>query len=1419
MASLHYWAFLSYSSKDAAFVKKLHAKLETYRMPRDLVGRPGLDEPIPKKLFPVFRDRDELPLASDLGSTIQDALKASRYLIVVCSPNSARSQWVNEEIRYFKSIGRANRILAVIVAGEPHASQDPNSSLEECFPQALRFHVDADGTITDQPTEPIAGDLRPGKDGWDMAFLKCIAGITGCGLNALTAREKKRARRRKLLMAAAGLVMAAGLTSWWDYTRTKTYYYAEIAERFGVPEGHYALSADQVNHRGVSYKIESSRRKVRTITSVHSSGAPVDNGDFESAIQELKFGEDGNLQEIVYRNPSRRITARRIFSELKDNTRIIEFKSEHDDSPMALSAKDISMSSKASAASRTDVTAQRATYYDDGALKEIRFLSSWREPRADPDGVFGMRYEYSDSRLPSKITNLDAMGQAVKNRRGFALVRFRRTEMGTSQQVALFDEQEKPVMEPELYHCFRYEYDRYGNRIAKYFYDEAMQPTEAALGFHKMVITRSAVGDNEKTTYFDRSMQPVMSTDGYHEIQETYDAQGRTISERFFDTSLQPATDNKQVHEIRSTYDPMGNLIARDYFDVMRKPCRGGDYLVHSESFSCDENGLLLKISFYNEDLKPMVPPGHVAHRVEFQHDTAGRISAWMNFDVKGQPIPGSVDESVVRIRYDQRGNMIEYANFDASGKAFDVAGFQKITHEYNDRGLRVKTSYWAVDGKPANGLQGIHRTETIYDERGHKSGERYFTADEKPTMDVIGVHRYVYRKDARGNILEERFFDTSDQPMAAGNGVYLRRFAYNDAGQAIRTEYYDQDSKPMLSVHGFQSFTSSFDGRGNMLEIAYFGTQGEAVRHKTELAHGLVYAYDARNREVGISYLDEKRQPMMGSDGWHERRYEMDLRGNITATRYFGTDKKPMKGKNGAHLVRVRFDDKDRVIERRFFDVEEEPILNKDGWHRISILFRDASDRNHSFYVGSNGKEVQSSRDQLLEKLASRENFSLRQVSYFGVADEALVDSDGVHCFVYEVRNGNDIAGTYFDKNGSPYYIGNYCRWEKSYNGQNEMTEIRWYDEDGEPASNARGIFRQSKRVLPNTRITEYANFDGEGQPIKDADGVHRWQQTTDEKDRITELRYLDPNGHPAKEANGVHHVKNTYDERDNIVRKDFFHANGKPALIPAGHAGYIVEFDENNRETSHTWLGDDGKPVALHDLVARWTSHYDEKGNEMERRFYDAALQPVLGTGGHHIRRSRYDEAGNESERSFFGIADEPVVIDYGLHRWTARYNKRDQIIEKSFFDANLKPISHPEGNHRFVNTYDESGNRIRTEYFGIADEPVLWEKQYHRIERTYNDNGGETSVSYFGVKGEPVESDDGYHKMETTYDDLGRPSMIKVSDREDKQPKKLDFRIMKVSYYLVLPIVEKKTFYDSDDKLLYERKFDMRGNPIDE
>src|SRR5438270_7821306 len=93
-----YWAFISYSHQDEAWAQWLHRALETYQVPRRLVGRVSSVGKVPRRLFPVFRDRDELPGAADLGDTIQNALIHTRYLVVICSPRSAVSRWVNEEV-------------------------------------------------------------------------------------------------------------------------------------------------------------------------------------------------------------------------------------------------------------------------------------------------------------------------------------------------------------------------------------------------------------------------------------------------------------------------------------------------------------------------------------------------------------------------------------------------------------------------------------------------------------------------------------------------------------------------------------------------------------------------------------------------------------------------------------------------------------------------------------------------------------------------------------------------------------------------------------------------------------------------------------------------------------------------------------------------------------------------------------------------------------------------------------------------------------------------------------------------------------------------------------------------------------------------------------------------------------------------
>ena len=216
-SSPQYWAFISYSHRDSSWADWLHKGLERYRVPKPLIGTVTARGPLPKRLSPIFRDREELPSATDLGALLQAALANSASQIVICSPQAAQSKWVNEEILAFKRLGREDRIFCLIVGGEPNATDMPGRESEECFPQALRFRLGPGGELTDTRTEPIAADARPGKDGKRNALLKLLSGLLGVGFDVLRRREQQRRNRRLFAFscsAAAGMVFTTSLAAY-----------------------------------------------------------------------------------------------------------------------------------------------------------------------------------------------------------------------------------------------------------------------------------------------------------------------------------------------------------------------------------------------------------------------------------------------------------------------------------------------------------------------------------------------------------------------------------------------------------------------------------------------------------------------------------------------------------------------------------------------------------------------------------------------------------------------------------------------------------------------------------------------------------------------------------------------------------------------------------------------------------------------------------------------------------------------------------------------------------------------------------------------------------------------------------------------------------------------------------------------------
>lgn len=183
-----------------------------------------LGDAVPERLFPIFRDRDELSSSHDLNEVIREALTHSRSLIVVCSPRAASSLWVNKEIIEFKRLGRTASIRCLIVEGEPNASDKPEKypAGAECFPAAVRFELGEDGQLSTRRAEVVAADARETGDGKRNALLKLIAGALGVEYDALRRRddEYRRSQLKRTRFALAGvaglaaLAMAASIFAW-----------------------------------------------------------------------------------------------------------------------------------------------------------------------------------------------------------------------------------------------------------------------------------------------------------------------------------------------------------------------------------------------------------------------------------------------------------------------------------------------------------------------------------------------------------------------------------------------------------------------------------------------------------------------------------------------------------------------------------------------------------------------------------------------------------------------------------------------------------------------------------------------------------------------------------------------------------------------------------------------------------------------------------------------------------------------------------------------------------------------------------------------------------------------------------------------------------------------------------------------------
>ncbi|MCM1056561.1 MAG: TIR domain-containing protein [Firmicutes bacterium] len=284
-----YDAFISYrhTELDRFAAENLHRQMEAFRLPGNLLGKTGERTRVER----VFRDKDELPLTNDLEDPIMKALAESEYLIVICSPRLRESLWCRKEIETFIRIHGREKVLAVLIEGEPADS----------FPEELLYVEDTvtepDGSVTKvrRVVEPLAADIRGGSrremlKNLRTEKLRLLAPMFSLDYDDLRQRHRERRMKRilKCALAAAAVFLCFGAFSTAMALRIQSQnrQLQEQKERLEEQKGQLEEQAEQLQEQSDEIRLQNEALlKEQALNLAEESLRLLEEGDRTGAIE------------------------------------------------------------------------------------------------------------------------------------------------------------------------------------------------------------------------------------------------------------------------------------------------------------------------------------------------------------------------------------------------------------------------------------------------------------------------------------------------------------------------------------------------------------------------------------------------------------------------------------------------------------------------------------------------------------------------------------------------------------------------------------------------------------------------------------------------------------------------------------------------------------------------------------------------------------------------------------------------------------------------------------------------------------------------------------------------------------------------------------------------------------------------------
>ena len=1018
-----YYAFISYSTADEKWAKWLHKHLENYNLPSALRRT---NNSLPKYIRPVFWYKTDLS-GTELHSALERELTSSRHLVLICSPESAKSEWVNDEVKSFVESNRTDSIIPFIVSGQPDKPEDA----DYCYPPVLR----------DMPRTQMLRGIDVSKVGKQHALIDVVSTMFGLRFDALWQRHKRARIRKNVGFALLALLFVLAGIGIWDYNRSTYEYYADYVDVYGIPQGVCKLTNDQKNHRQHSFRFEYKRIpfgepnayswRLYSVSYVNS----VDRlQEYESviadrfALQKYYYNKKtGKLASVENYNQYEIFQCRYQYSK-RDGVDACIVDIEGGSKERTLGFSTISSTSRTAEDDKTSNITRFIFLRDSlGRITRKTFHSNNdyildRSITSDYDGVYGQSYKLDSIGRIIEIQFLNKEMNSFQTSGGFSRVLFEYDKFSNHKSCSYYNQESHLTQSPNGWAVFEDDADKYGNCI-----EERTYGTDLQLWKH----------------------------DGAEIRKWEYDQRGFQIKEAFYDAKGQPCMNDYQYSICKSLYDAWGQELEICFFDNQGMPVMANDeYSI--ERFTYDKNGNQTSFAAFNVEGKPcFVKDGY---------------SSW-------------------QMIYNASHYPIEEKYFGTDGKpCLRKEGYSKVVNTWNNQNQLLEERFFGVDGKPCLKEGGLSIVKYAYDERGNKCEESYYGTKGEPCVCWTEYHLKRTKWNDRGNVLEQTFYNTHGKPCKIGQLFYCRHYSYDTKGNMESVCYFDEKLKPCIGEGGAHLYRFEYDENGNRRRSSSFDIQGKLCKNND--GYSIEESeYDRNGYIIKSCFYDEKHNLCFGEEeGYAMVVHERNSTGLITKSCFYDKNGKLFLYSNDHAIKERKYDSRYNVIETRYYD-QNGFLGANDGVAIRKFKYDDRSKLIEESNYDNNGFLCLDNDGISICKYTYNDKGQKTSMTSYGPDSKPIINKY-CYCkyeLTYDNR-GNAIIKKFFDEFGNPCLrdVGHFASIRK-YDERNNQVQIEYFDTKMNPINIKDGYSKIVYHYSDNYKTCICKYYDISGKLIKE--------------------------------------------------------------------------------------------------------------------------------------------------------------------------------------------------------------------------------------------------------------------------------------------------------------------------------------------